>query len=85
MNYKLVYSCRAKSEAKKIEEHFLKEELDSILLKVSKNPLGYRPKKKLKGFKIVRYSIRLNLANRVVYSIHRDTNIIKVHSVWGHY
>lgn len=76
----------AKSDLKKIKQSNLKNSFIKIV-----NQLKSDPYKNNQGFeKLVppiekKYSRRINIQHRVVYSINDDKKIVNIWSAWSHY
>ncbi len=84
--WKLVYTKKARKDAKKLAGAGLKPSAQSLLELLSEDP--YRtppPLEKLVGDLAGAYSRRINIQHRLVYEILDDSKTVKVLRLWTHY
>jgi Txe/YoeB family toxin of toxin-antitoxin system len=97
--YRLRWTKKARKDAVKIENAGFKKQVAEIMATVRRNP--YEPtkkKKKIEGTrKYLKYSRRINIRHRFVYTILPNTEglidgsgklyegIVRVISMWSHY
>lgn len=86
VKWKLIYTKQAQKDARKIAEVSLKPKVDDLLDILRKNPFQNPPPyEKLSGDLEGAYSRRINLQHRLVYEVIKDSNIVKIISMWSHY
>lgn len=86
MKWKIVFTKQAKKDAKKIKSGGLKNEVETLLQLLSKNPLQNPPHfELLKGDLEGVISRRVNYQHRLVYQIYRKEKAIKIIRMWTHY
>ncbi len=84
--YSVQIKNSAKPDLKKIKRSNLKNSFNDIVNQLKKDP--YKPNQ---GFEKLfppigkKYSRRLNVQHRVVYSIDDDTKTVFIFSAWSHY
>lgn len=84
--YTVVVRNSAKSDLKKIKQSQLIGNFQSIVTQLKINP--YFPNQsfeKLTPPASGKYSRRLNIQHRVVYTIDQDAKLVKIYSAWNHY
>ncbi|MDR0886799.1 MAG: Txe/YoeB family addiction module toxin [Clostridiales Family XIII bacterium] len=85
-NFKVHIKNSAKSDLKKIRNSNLKEQFDEVILQLKRNPYetnqGFE---KLNPKHLGRYSRRINVQHRVVYTVNDDTQEVNIYSAWSHY
>ena len=86
MNYELVYTNKAKKDAKKLKGSSLAQKAKELLEVIGENPFADPPPFEalvgdLKGV----YSRRLNLQHRLVYQVYEEQRVVKVIRLWTHY
>ena len=86
MSWKLVYTKRARKDAKKAAASGLKANIRELLNILSEDPyISPPPYKKLVGDFTGAFSRRINIQHRLVYQIIDDKKIVKILSMWSHY
>lgn len=76
----------AKSDLKKIKHSNLKDNYKKIEEQLKKNP--YEPNQsfeKLEPPMAKKYSRRLNIQHRVVYTVDDEAKVVTIYSAWSHY
>ena len=82
----IVFTPRARRDAKKIAASGLKEHALKILAVIRKDPFHVPPSfEKLRGDLAGLYSRRINIQHRLVYQVLKDEKIVKVLAMWTHY
>ena len=82
----VVFTPRARRDAKKLAASGLKEHAQKILAVIREDPLGVPPSfEKLRGDLAGLYSRRINIQHRLVYQVLKDEQIVKVLAMWTHY
>ena len=86
MSWTIVYTKRARKDAKKIASSNLKSKAKE-LLNVLKNDSFQKPPafEKLVGDLSGLFSRRINIQHRLVYEIFEEVQVVKVLSMWTHY
>ena len=86
MMYRIIYSARANSDAKKIRKSYLKTHCKILLEIIRVDPYQNPPPyEKLHGDLGGLYSRRINSQHRLVYEVDEKAKIVKVHKIWTHY
>ena len=86
MNWKVVYTRQAQSDAKKLARSGLKGKAMAILQLLQENPNQSPPAyEKLVGDLEGAFSRRINIQHRVVYQIIDAERTVKVLRMWTHY
>jgi Txe/YoeB family toxin of toxin-antitoxin system len=86
VSWTLVYTARAKKDAKKLASSGLKAQAQRILDVLTANPYQTPPRyEKLVGKLAGAYSRRINVQHRIVYQILDDARLVKVIRMWTHY
>ena len=86
MNWSIVYSKQAQTDAKKIASSNLKAQAQRLLDIIAKNPFQNPPPyEKLIGDLAGAYSRRINIQHRLVYQVYVAERTIKVVRMWTHY
>jgi len=84
--YRIIYSTKANSDAKKIYKSYLKTNCEMLLEIIRLDPYHTPPPfEKLSGDLSGLYSRRINAQHRLVYEIDEQSKLIKVHRMWTHY
>ena len=84
--YKIIFSKEADKDKKKIKSAGLEEKTKVILNIVAQNPYDKSYSfEKLKGDLNNYFSRRINLQNRLVYSVDEEKKEIFVVRMWSHY
>lgn len=84
--YRIVIKNSAKLDLKKLMQSNLKTQFESIINTLKEDP--YAPTqsfKKLIPKHLGRYSRRVNVKHRVVYTIDEELKQVNIYSVWTHY
>jgi toxin YoeB len=84
MVWKIEFSRAALKDAKKLKAAKLAANV-SLLLEILRQDPYAPPYEKLSGNLKGYYSRRINIKHRLVYSVHEETQTIRVVSVWSHY
>jgi toxin YoeB len=86
VNWTLVFTARARKDAKKLASSGLKAQAQQLLEVLAANPYQTPPRyEKLVGDLAGAYSRRINLQHRLVYQVLDDARIVKVIRMWTHY
>ncbi|TVQ05386.1 MAG: Txe/YoeB family addiction module toxin [Balneolaceae bacterium] len=84
--YKLVYTKKAKQDAKKAASSGLRPKIEELLNILKENPFEeYPPYEKLVGSLEGAYSRRINIQHRLVYQVLENEKTVKVIRMWTHY
>ena len=86
MSWRLVYTKKAKNDAKKLSRSGLKPQAERLLDILREDP--YRsppPYERLVGDLAGACSRRINIQHRIVYQILDDIKTVKVIRMWTHY
>ena len=86
MSWRLVYTKKAKKDAKKLSNSGLKPQAERLLDILREDP--YRtppPYERLVGDLSGACSRRINIQHRIVYQILDDLKTVKVIRMWTHY
>lgn len=86
VNWQLVYTKQAQSDAKKIMSAGLKQKVTKLLEILTDNPFSNPPPyEKLLGDLEGAYSRRINIQHRLVYQVIKPEKVIKIIRMWTHY
>ena len=86
MSWRLVYTKKAKKDAKKLSRSGLKPQAERLLDILREDPYHTPPTyERLVGDLIGACSRRINIQHRIVYQILDDIETIKVIRMWTHY
>ena len=86
MSWNLIYTSRAKKDAKKVSSSGLKPQAERLLDILANNPYTTPPPyEKLIGDLTGAYSRRINIQHRLVYQILDDIKTVKIIRMWTHY
>ena len=86
MSWRVVFTSRAKKDAKKLARSGLKPQAENLLAILRKNPYQSPPPfEKLVGELEGACSRRINIQHRLVYQVLDDTRTVKVIRMWTHY
>ena len=86
MSWRLVYTKRAKKDAKKLSRSSLKPQAERILAILKEDPYCTPPPyERLVGDLSGACSRRINIQHRMVYQIIDDIKTVKVIRMWTHY
>lgn len=80
------FTKNAEKDKKLLKNAGLEEKTKKLLNLIAQNPFQNPPSfEKLVGDLQGYYSRRINIQHRLVYKVHKDINVIVVHSMWSHY
>ena len=80
------FTKNAEKDKKLLKSAGLDGKAKKLLNLIAMNPFQTPPSyEKLVGDLDGYYSRRINIHHRLVYKVHKDINIIVVHSMWSHY
>ena len=80
------FTKNAEKDKNLLKDVGLEEKAKKLLNLISANPFQNPPSyEKLVGDLQGYYSRRINIQQRLVYKVHKELNIIVVHSMWSHY
>ena len=86
MSWKIVFTKQAQKDAKKISASGLKQNAETLINILCKNPYQVPPPfEKLLGDLAGAYSRRINIQHRIVYQIMNEEKIVKIIRMWTHY
>lgn len=86
VTWKLVYTTKAKKDAKKLSKSGLRSQAQCILDILSENPFQNPPPfEKLVGDLSGAYSRRINIQHRMVYQVLDEIKTVKIIRMWTHY
>ena len=86
MSWSLVYTIRARKDAKKISSSNLKPKAKKLLDILENDPFQKPPPFEiLVGDLSGIFSRRINIQHRLVYEIFEEEQVVKVLSMWTHY
>lgn len=86
MNWQLVYTKRAKQDAKKLASSNLRAKAQALLDILQRDPFQNPPPyEKLVGDLEGAYSRRINIQHRLVYEVIESHRTVKVLRMWTHY
>ena len=84
--WRIVFTPRARRDAKKLAAGGLKEQAQRLLDVIREDPFGTPPSfEKLRGDLLGLHSRRINIQHRLVYQVLKEEKIIKVLTMWTHY
>lgn len=73
-------------ELKLLKSVKLENKFQTLLEVLQENPFKTPPRyEKLVGNLNGKYSRRLNIQHRIVYSVDQVRNVVRIYSVWSHY
>lgn len=86
MTYQVVYTKQALKDAEKLKAAGLAAKAKTLLAILAHNPFQNPPPyEKLVGDLDGAYSRRINIHNRLVYQVLKDSRTVKVIRLWTHY
>jgi len=86
VNWNLVYTKKARHDAKKLNAAGLRPKTEELLNILQENPFKKPPPyEKLVGDLEGAYSRRINIQHRLVYEIIKEKRIVKIIRMWSHY
>ena len=84
--WELRYTKQALKDAKKLSSSGLRQQAETLLAILKKNPFTNSPLyKKLTGDMRGSYSRRINIQHRLVYQVFSEERIVKIIRMWSHY
>ena len=86
VNWELKFEKQAANDAKQLKSANLEKKAQKILSAIKEDPyITPPPFEKLRADLCGKYSRRINIKHRLVYSIEPENKIIKVYSMFSHY
>ena len=86
MNYELVYTRQAKTDARKLKGTPLAAKAKELLALIGQDPFASPPSfEALMGDLKGAYSRRINIQHRIVYQVLEEEKVVKVLRLWTHY
>ena len=86
VSWRVVFTSRAKRDAKKLARSGLKPQAEALLAILRENPhQSPPPLEKLVGELAGACSRRINIQHRLVYQVLDDIKTVKVMRMWTHY
>jgi len=86
MGYRIIFTKQAKRDAIKLEQIGLDSKAKDLLKIVAENPFeNFPPFEKLIGDLEGKFSRRINIHHRLVYTVLKEENITKIYRMWTHY
>jgi Txe/YoeB family toxin of toxin-antitoxin system len=86
VSWSLIYTTRAKRDAKKLSHSGLKPQAEKLLKILSRNPYQSPPPfERLVGDLAGACSRRINIQHRLVYQVLDDIETVKIIRMWTHY
>lgn len=85
-DYQVQIKNSAKSDLKKIKRSNLKESFYAVVDQLKQNP--FEPNQgfeKLEPPIAKKYSRRINVQHRVVYTVDKVNKVVSIYSAWSHY
>lgn len=86
MSWRVQIKNSAKSDLKKIKKSNLRSEFSNVINQLKKNPFednqGFE---KLQPPIAGKYSRRINIQHRVVYTVDKKNKVVSIYSAWSHY
>jgi toxin YoeB len=84
--WQVLFTRQAQKDAKKIAAAGLRNQTETMLAILEKNPFQTPPHyEKLLGDLAGAYSRRINIQHRLVYQVLQKERIVKVLRIWTHY
>ena len=84
--WRIVYTSRARKDAKKLSRSGLREKAESLLAILRSDPFQTPPAfESLRGDLAGAISRRINIQHRLVYEVFDEERTIKIISMWTHY
>lgn len=84
--YKVIIKNSAKKDLKKLKQNYLRKNFEEIIQQLKENPFEDN-----QGFEKLfppsegKYSRRINVQHRVVYSVDTESRTVAIFSAWSHY
>jgi toxin YoeB len=86
VSWKLVYTNKAKQDAKKLKSSGLRPIVEELLNLLKDDPFKRPPPyEKLVGDLNGAYSRRINIQHRLVYQVIEEQRTVKIIRMWTHY
>jgi len=86
VSWTIVYTKKARKDAKKIASSNLKSKAKELLNILKNDPFQKPPAfEKLVGDLSGLFSRRINIQHRLVYEVFEEEQVVKVLSMWTHY
>lgn len=86
MKWRIIYTRQARKDAKRIDSSGLRSKVEELIRILQTDPyVNPPPFEKLRGDMTGYYSRRINIHNRLVYSIKEDKKTVKIFRMWTHY
>ncbi|MCX7338568.1 MAG: Txe/YoeB family addiction module toxin [Alphaproteobacteria bacterium] len=86
MIYTLYFTRQAQKDAQKIKQAGLKEKVETVLERLTKDPFhNYPPYEKLVGDLAGAYYRRITIQHRLVYQVYENEKAVKIIRMWTHY
>jgi len=86
VSFELVFTSRARKDAKKVAASGLRPRVESLLDTLREDPFQRPPPyEKLLGDLAGAYSRRINIQHRLVYQVIDDIKTVKILRMWTHY
>lgn len=84
--YQIVFTKQAMKDRRPIAQAGLEKRAKALLAVLSENPFQNPPPyEKLTGDLSGFYSRRINAQHRLVYSVHKECQTVKILRLWTHY
>lgn len=84
--YKVRIKNSAKADLRKLKHSNLKEPFDKIVKQLKADPFrANQGFEKLQPPIAQKYSRRMNVQHRVVYTVDQQNKIVNIYSAWSHY
>ena len=86
VDWEIKYTKKAINDSQLLKSNHLDVKTKQILNIIRENPYGNPPPfEKLKADLCGKYSRRINLKHRIVYSVNKDNKVIIVYGMFSHY
>jgi toxin YoeB len=86
VSWEIYYTKQAQKDAKKVASSNLRPQVEKLLAVLKLNPFQNRPPyEKLVGDLDGAYSRRINIHNRLVYQVIKESRAVKIIRMWTHY
>ncbi|MDT8391285.1 MAG: Txe/YoeB family addiction module toxin [Lentisphaeria bacterium] len=86
VTWRLVYTTKAKKDAKKLSQSGLRAQAQRVLDVLAEDPFQNPPPfEKLVGDLSGAYSRRVNIQHRIVYQVLGKISTVKIIRMWTHY
>lgn len=84
--YTVIFKNSAKQDLKKLKQSQLIPNFEAVIAQLKRDP--YFPNQSLEKLippALGKYSRRLNIQHRVVYSVDDQNKVVSIYSAWSHY